>query len=40
VWISIGICYSKNIRNMEENLVRTIFNYKLFNPNTKSHKKS
>ena len=30
VWISIGICYSKEIRNMPENLVKEYFQYKLF----------
>lgn len=30
VWISIGICYSRNIRNMPEYLVREYFQYKIF----------
>lgn len=30
VWISIGICYSKEIRNMPEDSVKKYFQYKLF----------
>ncbi len=33
VWISIGICYSKEMRNMPEDLVKENFQYQLFNPN-------
>lgn len=32
VWISIGICYSKEMLNMPEDLVKQYFQYKLFNP--------
>lgn len=32
VWISIGICYSKEIRNLPEYLVKEYFHYKIFNP--------
>lgn len=32
VWISIGICYSKEIRNMPEDTVKKYFQYKIFNP--------
>ena len=30
VWISIGICYSKKIRNMPEEIVKELFQYKIF----------
>lgn len=30
VWISIGICYSKEIRNLQEDTVKEYFQYKLF----------
>ena len=30
VWISIGICYSKQIRNMPEDSVKEYFGYKIF----------
>jgi len=30
VWISIGICYSKKIRNMDEDSVKEHFHYTLF----------
>jgi hypothetical protein len=33
VWISIGICYSKEIRNIPEDTLKKYFHYKIFNPN-------
>jgi hypothetical protein len=30
VWISVGICYSKNLRNMSEDSVKEYFQYKIF----------
>jgi hypothetical protein len=30
VWISVGICYSKEIRNMPEEKVKELFHYKIF----------
>lgn len=38
IWISISICYSKEIRNLPEDFVKEYFQYKIFNPKVYKNK--